>query len=1039
MAQTIHLNWPRPAADSFVPDASQSEVINHAYGHLRVLAGPGTGKTSVIVAAVRERIRRGEDPESMLILTYGRLAAAELRQRLASRAEAAPVATTFHALAYRLLQSDDPALRLMGAPEQETMLREIIGKSAHLPAELEPARGSRGLTDQMRSFIARAQASGLTPSNVAADDPMSVAAVQVYAEYLDILGFSGGLDYAELIRRATVLVAQRAPESVGSLRTVFVDEYQDTDPAQVAFLRQLSAHGAQVIAVGDPDQSIYGFRGADTTGILSFPEMFGQPACRTIALGATRRFGPAIAQVARRVVPHNALAGATASEVQAHRHPQALGPQDGQVAIRMYESEAAQADHVADVLRRVRAGASEVFPDIRMAWSDMAVLVRSGQRDIPLLQRSLLAAGIPTEVARDDLPLALTPAVRPLLDVLRVAADVDGGLTEQRAADLLCSPLGGLDARRVARLGRLLRRQILTEGATTSSGQLVAETLREPDRLTGIDPGLARPVSDLAQILDRAGESVLSNTATSQLLDQVWRATDWPRRLRRDALGGGRRSREANLALDAVMELFDQAEQMDRAFESARPVAEFLHQLDEQVIPAAPNRQKAWNRDAVRLMTAHRAKGGQWPLVVVAGVQQGTWPDLRPRANLFTTLEDEHDPTPAAWREQQMLDERRLFFVACTRACRALLITSVNSSSQDGPAPSPFVALAAGDDEIVEVTGRPHRPLTPVGVVAGLRQALTDRDSSPAMREAVWQRLQDLGKASDSRGHPMFPWADPRRWWGHRQWTVADAAWYDPQSPLTISASGVQSYVQCPRRWFLERRAGASQAASTPLVFGNILHLCAQAIAAGDLAPDADQVAEVLDSVWHAVGYEPGWQTRFEREQARQATTRLLTWMRNTPGEYVAAEVAFDTALDLPSGESLRLVGKADRIDRDGEQLVITDFKTGKPPTKADVASHIQLGLYRWVAELGGLGQTGQAVAQLLFLRRDPPRGQQEPGAKVMRQQSPDLPEWLGPILESVASGIRAELAVARPGAACRTCVVASSCPADARGAEVRP
>lgn len=521
--------------------------------------------------------------------------------------------------------------------------------------------------------------------------------------------------------------------------------------------------------------------------------------------------------------------------------------------------------------------------------------------------------------------------------------------------------------------------------------------------------------------------------STVRILDQIWRSTDWPARLRRDALGGGRRAREANQALDAVMELFEQAEQMDRAFESVRSVAEFLDQVDQQVIPAAPDLQKGWNRQAVRLLTAHRSKGSQWPLVVVAGVQEGLWPDLRARGKLFTGQPD------VGWREQQALEERRLFFVACTRASRALLVTAVDSSADDGPTASPYVTLAAGDLNIVTVPGRPHRPLTPTGVVAGLRQILDDPGTSPELRVAVWQRLLDLSQVSDARGLPIFPWADPRTWWGYRHWTQNPRPWFDADAPLPVSASTVDSYVQCPRRWFLEKRVRASQTATTSLAFGNLLHLCAQAIASGDLTPDAAAVAEVLDTVWHSVGYEPGWQAAYEREQAQQATQRLLAWMARLPGDFVGAEIEFDAELALPSGEALQVRGKADRVDAVDGQIVITDFKTGKTtPTKAEVAEHIQLGLYRWVADMGALGVDGQAVAQLLYLRQDPPRTQSEPGARVMRQDAADL-SWLTPVLEAAVAGLRAELAVARPGPGCRTCPVADSCPADPRGAQVRP
>ena len=1032
MSDPIRLVWPRTQPLDFTADDAQAAVIAHRRGHLRVLAGPGTGKTSVIVASVAARIAQGQAAGELLVLTYGRMAAAEIRQRLSQSCPAVPVATTFHSLAWRILQSTEPGLRLMSGPEQESVLREIVGVSTHLPPVLEPARHSRGLADQFRAYIAAAQSQGRVPGDSGHTDPTIAAAEAVYAEYLDVTGLAATIDYSELIRRATSLVGDDPPESVRRLRTIFVDEYQDTDPAQVAFLRQLASFGAQVIAVGDPDQAIYGFRGADADGILRFEEEFALPSCTTIALGRTRRYGSRIADVARRVVPRNALAGVDARTVQAHRQPVPDGP-PGHVRVRVYESEAAQAEHIADLLRRVHAGSSEVMPGLKLDWSQMAILVRSAARDLPVLQRALNASGVPVEVVRDDLPVAKAPAVRPLLDALRSAAGVDGGLTGERAVELLASPLCGLQPRQISRLGRQLRRQAAraTSGAIPASTELIAAAVRDPDLLAGVDLELARPVADLGGLLDLARARVDAGANAADVLAGIWQATSWPRRLRRDALSGGRRAREANETLDAVMELFALAEQTDSALEHVRSVTAFLDQLGRQLIPAAPDDQRAWNRNAVRLLTAHRAKGSQWPLVVVAGVQQGLWPDLRPRPTLLSGQE--------SWRDRQMLEERRLFFVACTRASRALVITAARSATDDGPEPSPFVALAAGDTEPEMVAGRPRRPLTPAGVVAGLRQVLVDPNASPAVKQAVYDRLIDLSKRTDDAGRPVFAWADPQRWWGRRQWTVNDRPWYPSDLPLTLSASAVEAYVACPRRWFLERRVKAGEAASTKMAFGSLVHLCAEAVASGQLEPDEQQIADLLDGVWAGVGYAPGWQDRYEREQAQQATRRLLTWMKHAPGDFVAAEQSFSAQIDLDGQETVTITGKADRVDEVDGQLLITDFKTGKPTTLKAGQEHIQLGLYRWAAELGALGVPRDAVAQLLYVRHDPPAKQEQPGAKIIEQTTPDVPAWVGPILEAAASGIRAEAAPARPGTQCRTCVVCSSCPADDRGAEVRP
>lgn len=1033
MSDPLRLRWPSPVVEHWTPDDAQRRVIEHQGGHLRVLAGPGTGKTSVIVAAVRERIRRGEPAGSMLVLTYGRMAAEELRQRLVVGAEAVPVVSTFHALAYRLLTASEPGLRLMGVPEQDAVLRELLAATGHLPPELEAARHSRGLAEQVRGFIAGAQSRGRTPLDSAEEDPLTAAAARLYGEYLDVIGLAHAMDYAELIRRATMVVEQDPPLAVRQLRTIFVDEYQDTDPAQALLLERLAAHGAHVVAVGDPDQSIYGFRGADATGLLRFDEVFALPSCTTVALGTTRRFGPQIAEVAARVVPRNALGAIGAEQVRRHRQPAADGP-PGAVSFRLYESAAAQSDHLADLLRRVHAGSSEVFPGLQLDWGQMAVLVRSGTRDLPPLQRALTAAGVPVRVPQDDIPLSRVPALRPLLDVLKAAAGVDGGLTGARAVDLLQSPLGGMDARDVTRLGRLLRRQAAVPGHPVApSGHLLVQALEDPDQLGPLPPDLARPAGRLAELLERARAAVAAHESPSALLDLVWNATAWPQRLRREALGGGRRAGDAHAVLDAVLELFAQAQRGDQAYEHVRPVAEFLEQLDAQVIPAAPDDQRSWQRDAVSLVTAHRAKGSQWPLVVVAGVQQGWWPDLRPRPVLLSGKPQQ------GWREEQLLDERRLFFVACTRASRALLVCAVCSSADDGLQPSPFLAAAAGDHPVVEVPGRPHRPLSPVGVVAGLRQILMDPASSPAMRHAVWERLQDLATRQDAQGRQVFPWAAPQRWWGHREWSEGHYPWYPPDQPLALSASAVDSYLRCPRRWFLERKVGATQTPSTSMAFGSLLHLCAEAIATGDLEPDEQQIADVLDGVWNALGYAPGWQERYEREEAQKATRRLLTWLKNTPGEFVAAEQEFALPVDLDGDETVVMRGTADRVDRVGEQLLITDFKTGAPVTGKAAAEHIQMGIYRWVAELGALGAPEQAIAQLLFIRHDPPRKDAEAGARLLRQDGPDVAQWVPPIVEAATAGIRAQVAVARPGPGCRTCALSSSCPARPEGAEVRP
>ncbi len=482
---------PEPTPQPPLLDASQQAVVAHAGGPLLVLAGPGTGKTTTLVEAVVDRVqRRGARPETLLVLTFSRRAAADLRTRIAGRLGGSvltPMAMTFHAFCYALVRrfagrvgagdgGDGPGgfgsdaygagVRLLTGPEQEFRVREVLHGSLEAadpvwPDSLGRALPTRAFAAEVRAVLARARQLGMDPEDVVAAGRAAgreewVGVGRFFEEYLDVLDAEGVLDYAELVHRCRILLAD--PAVAGALRVeigaVFVDEYQDTDPSQVRLLQTIAGDGRDVVAVGDPDQSIYAFRGAEARGILDFPDQFrtaaGQPA-PVLALGRTRRFGPAILKASRGVAGRLGLPRALSPEVYAaYREPVAEpGRGTGQVDVFTCVSAGAEAEHIADILRRahLRDGVS---------WSEMAVLVRAGRSTIPALSRALMAAGVPVEVAGDEIPLAGDPAVRPLLLALQVATRART-IRPDEAQLLLTSPLAGLDSMAVRRLGRALR------------------------------------------------------------------------------------------------------------------------------------------------------------------------------------------------------------------------------------------------------------------------------------------------------------------------------------------------------------------------------------------------------------------------------------------------------------------------------------------------------------------------------------------------------------------------------------------------------
>src|SRR5690606_3145488 len=183
-------------------------------------------------------------------------------------------------------------------------------------------------------------------------------------------------------------------------RLVVVDEYQDTDPLQVRLLHDLAGDGRDLAVVGDPDQAIYGFRGAHPGAITRFPQQFataGRPA-PTVALLTPRRFGPRILGAARIALGNPPLPpGLDAQAAERHRNLHSAARDAGRVEVATYASATAEAEHIAGILRRAHL-------DDGLAWSEMAVLVRTGA-DLTRLQRVLGPAGVPVEVAGDEVPL----------------------------------------------------------------------------------------------------------------------------------------------------------------------------------------------------------------------------------------------------------------------------------------------------------------------------------------------------------------------------------------------------------------------------------------------------------------------------------------------------------------------------------------------------------------------------------------------------------------------------------------------------------
>ncbi|MEU7763353.1 ATP-dependent helicase [Micromonospora aurantiaca (nom. illeg.)] len=743
-------NVSRPA------DPVQAEVVAHTDGPMLVVGGPGTGKTTTLVEAVAARVAEGVDPERILVLTFGRRGATELRRRIEARIAGdghrvvrEPLVRTFPAYAFGLLrraaaERGEPSPRLLTGPEQDLIIRElldVVGEEpgddpVGWPEDLRPALRTRAFAQQLRDLLMRAAERGVGPVELArlgeklgrADWP---AAARFLREYVAVLALrdvsnrgSVAYDPAELVRAATGMLLDD-PELLAAERRrlthVYVDELADTDPAQLDLLAVVAGGGRSLVAFADPDSSTYAFRGADPAGVATFPHRFrtasGAPAAQ-VTLTTSYRAGPellaATARLARR------LRGPAA-----HRRLRPLpGAPAGTVEVRTFRSATSESAWLAHALRE--AHLLDGVP-----WSRMAVLVRSTGRQLPSLRRALHTAGVPTVVHGEDLPLHLQPAVAPLLLLLRCALEPDR-LDEEAAVALLHSPLGGADPLAERRLRQGLRALALAGGDRRPSGELLVEALRDPAELATIERRWAAPAQAVAHLLATARETAGRPGATVEdVLWAVWResglAERWAGAITRGRAATGEhetaqrwRAEAADRDLDAVLVLFDAAARFTDRLPGARTEV-FLDHVLGQELPADTLAAAADRGDAVRLLTAHAAKGLEWDLVAVAGVQEGVWPDLRLRGSLLGSerlvdvLAGRADGAglraSLVGQTSALLDEeRRLFHVAISRARRRLLVTAVASAAVGGDdheeQPSRFLhEIAAADPPATGGTG----------------------------------------------------------------------------------------------------------------------------------------------------------------------------------------------------------------------------------------------------------------------------------------------------------------------------------------------
>ncbi|MEV7604614.1 ATP-dependent DNA helicase [Paenarthrobacter sp. NPDC089322] len=998
------------AAPALTPDQRAVVSVGRGCGPVLVPGGPGTGKSTVLVeSAVRRVTEEGLDPDRILILAPGRHSAAALRDTFTGRLDrslSTTPARTWASYAFDVIRRAKaegvlPLPRppkLLSGPEQDLIIKELLeghsrpGSRLPWPEDLSAALPTRGFRHEIRQLFDRIIESGRTAEDLVTmayecGRPDWMAAAQLYSEYRDVLDLRmpEAFDPAGIITTARQ-VFQDSTDFLAAererLQLILVDDAQESNPAVFELLTDI-AEGKDAVVTYSPDTVVQGFRGARPDLVAELPSLLKgtRDHVLELPLWITHRHRREVAEAWTRVAARisQRSGGQLARRLEQPGPPAEPKPPtpespdgEGRVEGHVLPSPVHELRYVAQRIleAQLREG---------RGLGDIAVIVRNGGQ-ISQLQRYLAGQGIPVRVPVADSAVRDEVAVRPLLDVFAIVLD-PARLTPETAVSLLTSRIGGASVIELRRLRQSLRREELLGGGGRSSDALLVEALLQPGALAtlGIEGNAARRLARMIA----AGTSAASQPGANaeSVLWALWNATGLAPRWSDAALEGGHAGARADRDLDAMMALFHTAERFVDQLPGSGP-EQFLDYLLNQELPMDTLAARAQLEECVELMTPASAAGREWPVVIVAGLQEGVWPNTRLRGELLgsTLFADavEHGAEHALGRgplsrlRDIRYDELRSFSTAVSRAREVLICTAVSSEDEQ---PSAFLDYVAPlEPGVYRRDYTPvNRPMTLRALVAELRQHAQGADQATGeASEDAQEAARVLARLASVE--PPVPGAHPDTWWGLAPLSSHEAI-VPPGGTVPVSPSKVEAVHKSPLDWFVQA-AGGEAATDFARSLGTLVHSIAQEL------PDAsghEYVAELVRR-WPTLGMKDNWEGKLDYRRAELMVRKLAQYviaMRSDGRSLLAVEQDFEVPLpdvsvasggegdDAASGRKAVLRGQVDRLEIDSEgRLVIVDLKTGKrQPGKADVERHPQLGAYQ-AAVLRGAFQNAGTTAE---------------------------------------------------------------------------
>src|SRR6266446_7000100 len=975
---------------------AQRRAITHGEGPLLVIAGAGTGKTRVITERIRHLLQADENlsGENILGLTFTKKAAGEMKARVVKatgdRGKAVTLAT-FHSFSETLLKEVEADRRALEQVDHWILLRRNMAR-LKLDKYRRLAEPGQFLSDFIQ-FFSRCQdelvssedyqryVDGLTAKleaeHALLDEDTFKERVELVAQQQEIsrvyraseelLRAKNAIALNGLIAEAVALLKKDAglrAKLQERFKHILVDEFQDTNIAQLELLHLLSAEPRNILVVGDNDQAIYRFRGASFGSFQLFLERFAgwktgaDSTPYRVTLTENYRSTPNILRVATQVIAQNEVSADFPKKVL-----QSTKPEGERIRIAELATADDEARWVTDELERLHG--------TDHPWKDFAVLYRQHAHRDKIVEE-LSRRKIPFVISK--LSILEHPLVRDVLAYLRLIASPFDDIA---CARVLAAPAWHLEAADLVRLA---------ERASKKRGTALYDVLQAPQSELPFDASH----SALGGLLDFLAEQrkIQKQRAARDILGDLMEWLEIPQRA----------SEQDSHYVTRLSEFVKEWE----AKSETRGLAEFLEYLDyfEQA-GGTVSLEEDPPGDAVQLMTVHAAKGLEFPQVFVLRVNNKKFPATeRPRVFEFPArLMKEGQPA----EQFHIQEERRLFYVALTRAQERLTLTTL--TDKEGKV-STFIEDIVMDPAVKRRDVRQMMPKLP-----------------PASEPAA---AKNPSTATPSQLFPASP-TPPKIFCRIAEWAES----FHPRSPepLTLSPSAVNGYRTCPQRYLFGYLWSLKEGPKATLSFGSIMHGTIKRFV-GELRKGNElpfeELQRLFEMEWRSVGFEDEYQeAEYKKDGVEQLRAFYTAVMEAAPPRVLEQEKSFE----LPLENSVTIIGRMDQVNslaRDDGSAVkktkdveIVDYKTGKPKKDADAKKDLQLSLYALAAKEIFEWNPVRLVFHYL----------QNNQVQVTTRDAKQLDE-AQKVVQEAAADIRAGEFPAKPGFVCRNCAYKPICPA---------